>query len=172
MMKKGFTIVELLIVIVVIGILAAITVVAFNGVQKRGHEAKMKSDITQIKKAIQGARVANNTTFGGVTSVWSTGGTCGSKASGTNLATLDKATDACWQTYNTALSRISTASGIDVRNIVDPWGRPYMLDENEHEAGTTHCARDTVAAFSQPFVTGWVTYPTTPPNDMDFYFCT
>src|SRR3546814_71702 len=33
--RKGFTIVELLIVIVVIGILAAITVVAFNGVTTR-----------------------------------------------------------------------------------------------------------------------------------------
>lgn len=33
--QKGFTIVELLIVIVVIGILAAITIVAFNGIQQR-----------------------------------------------------------------------------------------------------------------------------------------
>ena len=31
--KSGFTIVELLIVIVVIGILAAITIVAYNGIQ-------------------------------------------------------------------------------------------------------------------------------------------
>lgn len=33
--KRGFTIVELLIVIVVIAILAAITVVAYNGIQNR-----------------------------------------------------------------------------------------------------------------------------------------
>ena len=33
--KSGFTIVELLIVIVVIGILAAITIVAYNGIQSR-----------------------------------------------------------------------------------------------------------------------------------------
>ncbi len=35
---KGFTIVELLIVIVIIGILAAITIVAFNGAQQRGRD--------------------------------------------------------------------------------------------------------------------------------------
>ena len=37
--RSGFTIVELLIVIVVIGILAAITIVAFNGIQQRAQNS-------------------------------------------------------------------------------------------------------------------------------------
>ncbi|RYF28607.1 MAG: prepilin-type N-terminal cleavage/methylation domain-containing protein, partial [Chloroflexi bacterium] len=41
--NRGFTIVELLIVIVVIGILAAITIVAFNGIQNRGKAAAGQS---------------------------------------------------------------------------------------------------------------------------------
>jgi len=45
MNRKGFTIVELLIVIVVIGILAAITIVAFNGVQQRARTAAIQSDL-------------------------------------------------------------------------------------------------------------------------------
>jgi len=49
---NGFTIVELLIVIVVIGILAAITVVAFNGVQDRARFAKAQSDIGALNKAV------------------------------------------------------------------------------------------------------------------------
>ena len=38
--QKGFTIVELLIVIVVIGILAAITIVAYNGIQTRANNSR------------------------------------------------------------------------------------------------------------------------------------
>lgn len=42
---SGFTIVELLIVIVVIGILASITVVAFNGVRDRAVNTSVSSDL-------------------------------------------------------------------------------------------------------------------------------
>ena len=44
MRKAGFTIVELLIVIVIIGILAAITIVAYNGIQQRAQAATVQSD--------------------------------------------------------------------------------------------------------------------------------
>lgn len=49
---KGFTIVELLIVVVVISILAAITIVAFNGVQQRARDAQRVSDLRNIKGAM------------------------------------------------------------------------------------------------------------------------
>lgn len=51
--QKGFTIVELLIVIVVIGILAAITVVAYNGIQARTENAKTVSAVSAWAKALQ-----------------------------------------------------------------------------------------------------------------------
>lgn len=51
--QNGFTIVELLIVIVVIGILAAITIVAYNGIQQRGRDAQRKSDIASLQKALE-----------------------------------------------------------------------------------------------------------------------
>ncbi|MEO7904543.1 MAG: type II secretion system protein [Candidatus Saccharimonadales bacterium] len=51
--QSGFTIVELLIVIVVIGILAAITIVAFNGVQARAQLATTQQNLSNIKKAIE-----------------------------------------------------------------------------------------------------------------------
>lgn len=51
--QTGFTIVELLIVIVVIGILAAITVVAYNGVQSRALDTTRLGDISKIQKALE-----------------------------------------------------------------------------------------------------------------------
>lgn len=62
-MKKttsGFTIVELLIVIVVIGILAAITIVAFNGIQERARYTTMQSDIGSVNKAIMAYKALND----------------------------------------------------------------------------------------------------------------
>ncbi len=56
---KGFTIVELLIVIVVIGILAAITVVAFNGVQKRAENTKNVAAVNQAAKLLTVYKEAN-----------------------------------------------------------------------------------------------------------------
>jgi prepilin-type N-terminal cleavage/methylation domain-containing protein len=49
--NDGFTIVELLIVIVVIGILAAITIVAYNGVQKRANASAAQNTLQKKAEA-------------------------------------------------------------------------------------------------------------------------
>jgi prepilin-type N-terminal cleavage/methylation domain-containing protein len=51
--QTGFTIVELLIVIVVIGILAAITIVAYNGVQGRANDTAIQSDLQNIAQKLE-----------------------------------------------------------------------------------------------------------------------
>lgn len=48
--KAGFTIVELLIVIVVIGILAAITTIAYSGIQDRAENTKTSQAVAQYVK--------------------------------------------------------------------------------------------------------------------------
>lgn len=51
--QPGFTIVELLVVIVVIGILAAITVVSYNGIQNRGYDTSVQNDLKNIAKQLE-----------------------------------------------------------------------------------------------------------------------
>ncbi len=50
---RGFTIVELLIVIVVIGILAAISIVAYNGVAAKARDVQREQDVKTIAKALE-----------------------------------------------------------------------------------------------------------------------
>lgn len=57
--QAGFTIVELLIVIVVIGILAAITIVAYNGIQDRARVSALSSRLTQISQKVSVWQVDN-----------------------------------------------------------------------------------------------------------------
>ena len=57
--KTGFTIVELLIVIVVIAIIAAITVIAYNGIQNRAHASDAKAALNQAEKKLKLYEVTN-----------------------------------------------------------------------------------------------------------------
>ena len=58
--KRGFTIVELLVVIVVIGILAAITIVSYTGITSRATVASLTSDLDNASKQLKLYQVEHN----------------------------------------------------------------------------------------------------------------
>ncbi len=58
--RSGFTIVELLIVIVVIGILAGLVFVQFNNVQGRARDSERKADIRLIESKLAEYRADNS----------------------------------------------------------------------------------------------------------------
>ena len=70
---RGFTIVELLIVIVIIAILAAITIVAFNGVQVRARDNIRTDAASKIKRALEVYKI-NNGRYPGATANPGNGG--------------------------------------------------------------------------------------------------
>ncbi len=57
--SSGFTIVELLIVIVVIAVLARITIVAYNGLQSRAQDTALKADFNAFAKQMEYERSFN-----------------------------------------------------------------------------------------------------------------
>ena len=59
--SHGFTIVELLIVIVVIGILATVTIIAYNGIQTRAVAAALSSDVTNAARQLKLFQIDNGT---------------------------------------------------------------------------------------------------------------
>ena len=150
--NRGFTIVELLIVVVIIAILASITIVAYNGIQTRAQRSKIDTDIATINRAISAARSAESKTFAQITNTSATGVSCWGQPNGTDLAAL-ASNSTCWVRYQQTLAALSSASGINIAGIVDPWGRPYLIDENEGEGG--NCALDTVTVYKQPFTNGF-----------------
>ena len=87
--QRGFTIVELLIVIVVIGILAGISIVAYSGIQNSAKFASVQSDTNGAIKQIRSFAVINNDTYPtSVTSCPSPGSTelCLKGSQGNNIA--------------------------------------------------------------------------------------
>src|SRR5882762_5143552 len=59
--SKGFTIVELLIVIVVIGILATLVIVTFTGIQQKARDSKRKTDLGAVQASLESYYSSNNT---------------------------------------------------------------------------------------------------------------
>ena len=105
---QGFTIVELLIVIVVIGILAAITIVAYNGIRKRAGEAAVKTDVTNASKQLGVFAATNGDIFPTVINSCpspATGAACVLSNSGNTLSytvTSDTQKSYCFSATNAA----------------------------------------------------------------------
>src|SRR3954463_3155357 len=57
--SKGFTIVELLIVIVVIGILAALVITTYNGIQQKARDTERKTDVNAVHGQVEAYNAQN-----------------------------------------------------------------------------------------------------------------
>lgn len=60
--KRGFTIIELIVAMVVIGIIAGIVVVGYASIQRQARDAERDGDVAQIKIALQ-KYYADNSTY-------------------------------------------------------------------------------------------------------------
>ncbi len=134
---SGFTIVELLIVIVVIGILAAITIVAYNGVQQKARNAAQSSVLTQAAKSARIARITGD--IYPMAAALPTG----------SGITLSISGDAEVGTFCIT----ATGSRYDVRNI-DQTGAISDGPCDGQSGGTTFCPESSVMAINGYYCTG------------------
>jgi prepilin-type N-terminal cleavage/methylation domain-containing protein len=143
--EEGFTLIELMIVVVIIGVLAAIAIPIFANQQKAAINASTKSSIRELRNAIEIARVKTSKPL-----IQITGATCtGCAFNSVDPLTLSKS-GAQWIRYTTSLQRISDASGVDVTNLVDGYGRPLHIDENEAEGAS--CSNDVISSYQDPWI--------------------
>jgi prepilin-type N-terminal cleavage/methylation domain-containing protein len=150
LIKRGFTVIELLIVIVVIGILATVTFNSFAGMQAKAITAKRDADLTTYFKAILIARENTGKTLGQITNNYWSAGSC-SAAPGSNTSNIEPKnlpkSSVCWTTYYDNIDKISLAAGINLQGLKtgDGNGNPYVIDENEGE--TVSCNQDGLRYF-------------------------
>lgn len=168
-MKKttnGFTIVELLIVIVVIAILAAISIVAYTGMQQRAANTAIIAAANQSVKAISAYIAANGTyPFTGATCVVSAESSC------TIGNTTDREIDATFASNIQTISTLptpplpdtqSTRNGIGYvydtsrtfNGINQPVVLSYSLRGNQQQCGVANVAEGGSGTFISS-TTGW-----------------
>ena len=124
---KGFTIVELLVVIVVIGILAAITMVAYNSAQARTRDSVRMHDLGVIKDALKLHSTYKNS--------WVEAGSgCGYNGDGGGWFSYTNGS-----TYTKSISNCLVEAGYLNYDIADPTGGKTSSPTSGYSYMKDHC---------------------------------
>lgn len=150
----GFTIVELLIVIVVIGILATISVVTFQNVQHRARDSQRVQDMKTIEKALRMHLVE----FGSLPA-----------ANGSTPTAWENSTNNGGEGFLSALvdSGIISEVPIDPLNKPTPYDAPIRYRYYKFSAGQFGCD-SSKGAYAVLQVTKMESHKPKHPNDPDF----
>lgn len=131
--NKAFTLIELLVVIAVIGLLSTIVAAVLHSSREKAQDARAKSELKELQKAIEIERDKQNKVLKDVT-----GSGCSACACWSNG--IDDPT--CIASMTNAFTKLGFPS-----IVLDPWSHPYLIDENEHEGGTSDCRYDSLYTY-------------------------
>lgn len=130
MKNEAFTLIELLVVISIIALLSSVTLVAVSNARSKAKTTKVIADFKQIQTQIDITRNSANATM-----IQITGSGC---------------SDCAFRDGNPVNSNSAGLTGINnawrllgfIKTPIDPWGSPYLFDENEREGGVSDCRYD------------------------------
>ncbi len=153
MVTRGFTIVELLIVIVIIAILAAITLVSYNGITRRANNTAVISAAQQSYKLIEAYIAANGTYPAAETACITTTSGC-TDESGTAKA-ASSTFNANIATMGTKPTSVPTTTGIyyayaaqTYNGVSQPARLAYYLLGTKQQCGLSGVYTDTYPTFT------------------------
>jgi prepilin-type N-terminal cleavage/methylation domain-containing protein len=143
---RGFTIVEVLIVITIIGILSALSIVAYNGVQSGARDKSVISDVTNVVSEVSRYGVNNGGTYGNAVA-WYSGGSANANikftpSSGNVIDVVANTGLYCVRAYNAASATHKTLA------------TAYSLGTND-DACTVLSASVAAGGSGDASLTGW-----------------
>ena len=157
---KAFTLIELLIVIVIIGILATALIPRITGMQDKARYARVEKDFRDLRTAVLMAQSNTNKSLKDITWNTCTSCACGYSSGYFIWVWLNQlaANHACRTQRVSALRSIESAAWLSTWILssleTDPWWSPYLLDENEMESG--NCIyRDLFKTFWSDWFEWW-----------------
>ena len=163
---RGFTIVELLIVIVIIAILASITIVAYNGIQARAKTVASQSAATNLDKKMEAYNAINGQypNVAGTITCTSTGAACGTQNSVVTTTASDwyssyAATSAVNNVAASAMAAPTTLSTLWYYPSTTVGGCIYYWDFTQNKAIPVTVGTPATACAATPAASG--TFPLT-----------
>ena len=146
---RGFTLIELLVSVSIIVLLSSVVLASFNDARVRSEYVAAHQELVELSKAIVYAQVDSGNRLPLIT-----GSTCSACqcAEGADLRDIADSSS-CYSQWENALEDIiaagsGVAEGLE-EAVRDPWGSPYLLDENEGEQVGNFCRADTIRSAGE-----------------------